>query len=64
MKNFVIACAYANWDDEWEVEQLTHSYNEVITENKPQQSTAIEIDKNFLSLCSLMEENGSSKPSE
>lgn len=64
MKNFILEVAYTNFEDEWEREKLNESYNSIITGGGVSQVNPVDFDKNFLALCNLMEEHGSSNPSE
>ena len=64
MKEYIISAAYTNFEDEWEVEKLNHISNWFLVKDEPKKISGAEIDKNFYSLCSLMEENGSINPSQ
>lgn len=64
MKDYVISMSYTNFDDDWEVEQLHHKSNWFLTKDNSKILDSSEMDRNFYSLCGLMEESGSHKPYE
>lgn len=72
MKSYILNLCYAYMEDkidEDEVEQLKHDYNWFSTNESPKsfrendpENILITIEKNFFTLCSVMEENGTANP--
>jgi hypothetical protein len=62
MKEFVIGLSRTDFNDDWQVQQIQKKANWFLVKDIPNKFDSADIDKNFYSLCSLMEENGSSSP--
>lgn len=60
MKDYITSLAYVNYHDEWEMEQLDHKSNWFLVKDIPGVLNSVDLDKNFYTLCSLMEDNGAS----
>ena len=62
MKDYIISVAYANLEDEWENKKIEEKYDLVITSSDS--VNPLDIERNFYSLCGLMEDNGSKDPAQ
>lgn len=62
MLDYIISLSQVNANDEWEMKELDHKSNWFLTKDEPTKFDPSDIDKNFYTLCSLMEDNGSSNP--